>query len=363
MAELSIVLPTVGSLDDSRSASPLHTPHQLGSQSRTVQRQSSGLRTSPRPKKAAKSKWRRASRLAKLNAYVDNEDAFVKEGHQQLAEANNVVTEVDTAGCSVNTPGRQIPLWQQGDTSMYGTFKLGTRAKLRTNPLIIAAIDAWWEVVLASLQAQGQLGAEVTATDRLQATVDKAEYVRIGRCLFKALMPVWDEADAQLSAEDDWEQDAKGEPTIDRRSFGESMFQVSSSYYPLSSRPAAAGLPSAVAPPPRRRPSPRAVLSWWTCGRRAPTPRSTQLSWTVCLSRQRMHRRTAAPPHRRTIVASLHRCTCIAAPAPLPLHRGTAAPPRRCIVAPLHRCSCTATPAPLHLCTAAARAGDVHARP
>ena len=245
MAELSIVLPTVGSLDDSRAASPLHTPHQLGSQSRTVQRQSSGLRTSPRPKKAAKSKWRRASRLAKLNAYVDNEDAFVKEGHQQLAEANNVVTEVDTAGCSVNTPGRQIPLWQQGDTSMCGTFKLGTRAKLRTNPLIIAAIDAWWEVVLASLQAQGQLGAEVTATDRLQATVDKAEYVRIGRCLFKALMPVWDEAEAQLSAEDDWEQDAKGKPAIDRRSFGESMFQV-------SSRPAAAGLAlsSRAAPAP-----------------------------------------------------------------------------------------------------------------
>ena len=243
----------------------------------TVVRLLRGLRTSPRPKKAAKSKWRRASRLAKLNAYVDNEDAFVKEGLKHLAEAGDVVTEV--------TEAEEVPLWQQGDISMYGTFTLGTRSKLRTNPLIIAAIDLWWEVVLASLHAQGQLGAEVTATDRLQATVDKAEYVRIGRCLFKALMPVWDEADAQLSAEDDWEQDAKGEPTIDRRSFGESMFQVSSSYYPLSSRPAAAGLPSAVASPPRRRPSPCAVLSWWTCGRRAPTPRSTQLSWTVCLRR------------------------------------------------------------------------------
>ena len=237
MAELSIVLPTVGSLDDSRSESPLHTPHQLGSQSRTVQRQSSGLRTSPRPKKAAKSKWRRASRLAKLNAYVDNEDAFVKEGLKHLAEAGDVVTEV--------TEAEEVPLWQQGDISMYGTFTLGTRSKLRTNPLIIAAIDLWWEVVLASLHAQGQLGAEVTATDRLQATVDKAEYVRIGRCLFKALMPVWDEAEAQLSAEDDWEQDAKGKPAIDRRSFGESMFQV-------SSRPAAAGLAlsSRAAPAP-----------------------------------------------------------------------------------------------------------------
>ena len=307
MAELSIVLPTVGSLDDSRSGSPLHTPHQLGSQSRTVQRQSSGLRTSPRPKKAAKSKWRRASRLAKLNAYVDNEDAFVKEGLKHLAEAGDVVTEV--------TEADEVPLWQQGDMSMYGTFTLGTRAKLRTNPLIVAAIDLWWEVVLASLQAQGQLGAEVTATDRLQATVDKAEYVRIGRCLFKALMPVWDEAEAQLSAEDDWEQDAKGKHTIDRRGFGESMFQV-------SFRPATAGLAlSSRAVPAPTPPSPRTVLSWWICGRRAPTPRSTRFSWMGCLSRRRMHRRTVAPPHR-----------CTAAP----LHRRT--------VAPSHRCTCTATP-------------------
>ena len=68
-------------------------------------------------------------------------------------------------------------------------------------------------------------------------------------------MPTWDEAQAQQSAEDDWEQDAKGKPTIDRRGFGESMFQV-------GSRPAAAGLPSALMPPPRRRPSPRPARSW-----------------------------------------------------------------------------------------------------
>ena len=135
-----------------------------------------------------------------------------------------------------------------------------------------------------------------THTDRLQATIGKPEYVRIGRCLFKAMMPTWDEAQAQQSAEDDWEQDAKGKPTIDRRGFGESMFQV-------GSRPAAAGLPSALVPPPRRRPSPRAARSWSTCGRRAPTRPSTCSSWTRCSSRRRTHhRRTAAPPHRRPVL-------------------------------------------------------------
>ena len=164
MAELNVVLPTVGvGPADSRDSSPSH-PRQLGSRPRMVHRQSSGLRTSARPRKAAKSKWRRAVRLAKLNAYVDNEDAFVKEGQKQLAEAaDGVVTEVRGSQAEV------VPLWQQGDMSMYSSFKLGTRAKLRTNPLIVSAIDAWWEVALASLQAQGMLGAEVTATDRLQA--------------------------------------------------------------------------------------------------------------------------------------------------------------------------------------------------
>ena len=246
----------------------------------TVVRLLRGLRTSPRPKKAAKSKWRRASRLAKLNAYVDNEDAFVKEGLKHLAEAGDVVTEV--------TEAEEVPLWQQGDISMYGTFTLGTRSKLRTNPLIIAAIDLWWEVVLASLHAQGQLGAEVTATDRLQATVDKAEYVRIGRCLFKALMPVWDEAEAQLSAEDDWEQDAKGKPAIDRRSFGESMFQL---------------------------------VDLWTTG----TDPAEYALFLDGLLEQATH----APPHRST-AAPLHRC--IAAP----LHRRIAAP------AALHLCTAAA---------------------
>ena len=98
-----------------------------------------------------------------MNAYVDSEDAFVKEGEKQLAAAaDGVVTERRVSQA-------EVPLWQQGDMSMYSSFKLGTRAKLRTNPLIVAAIDAWWEVALASLQAQGLLGAEVTATDRLQA--------------------------------------------------------------------------------------------------------------------------------------------------------------------------------------------------
>ena len=163
MAELNVVLPTVGvGPADSRDSSPSH-PRQLGSRPRMVHRQSSGLRTSARPKKAAKSKWRRAAHLAKMNAYVDSEDAFVKEGEKQLAAAaDGVVTERRVSQA-------EVPLWQQGDMSMYSSFKLGTRAKLRTNPLIVSAIDAWWEVALASLQAQGMLGAEVTATDRLQA--------------------------------------------------------------------------------------------------------------------------------------------------------------------------------------------------
>ena len=162
--------------------------------------------------------------------------------------------------------------------------------------------------------------------------------MRIGRCLFKALMPTWDEAQAQQSAEDDWEQDAKGKPTIDRRGFGESMFQV-------GSRPAAAVLPSALVPPPRRRPSPRAARSWPTCGRRAPTPPSTCSSWVGCLSRRRTHRRTAAPPHRRTAAAP---------------RRRTAAPPP--CAAPLRLRRYTCATSLLHLCSATAQAGDVHAR-
>ena len=76
MAELNIVLPTV----------------------RMARRLSSGLRTSPRPKKAAKSKWRRATRLAQLNAYVENEDAFVNEGLNSLRRLKTWSPRLRSAG-------------------------------------------------------------------------------------------------------------------------------------------------------------------------------------------------------------------------------------------------------------------------
>ena len=164
-----------------------------------------------------------------------------------------------------------------------------------------------------------------THTDRLQATIGKPEYVRIGRCLFKAMMPTWDEAQAQQSAEDDWEQDAKGKPTIDRRGFGESMFQV-------GSRPAAAGLPSALMPPPRadtpppaRRAAGRPVDDGHRPGRVRAVPGHAARAGNA--------RTTAAPPPRRRTAA------------PLP-HRRTAAPPHRRAAA----LCCAAAPAALHLC-------------
>ena len=191
-----------------------------------------------------------------------------------------------------------------------------------------------------------------THTDRLQATIGKPEYVRIGRCLFKAMMPTWDEAQAQQSAEDDWEQDAKGKPTIDRRGFGESMFQV-------GSRPAAAGLPSALSCRPRA-PTPlppRAaqLVDLWTTG----TDPAEYVQFLDTLLEQATH----APPHHRRAAAPPHHCRTAAPP-----HRRTVAPPpcaaplrlRRYTSATAALC-CGATPL-LHLCSATAQAGDVHAR-
>ena len=129
------------------------------------------------------------------------------------------------------------------------------------------------------------------------------------------MMPTWDEAQAQQSAEDDWEQDAKGKPTIDRRGFGESMFQV-------GSRPAAAGLPSALVPPPRADASPPA-----RCAAGRPVDDGHRPGRVRAVSghaaRAGNARTTAAPPPRRRTAA------------PLP-HRRTAAPPP--CAAALHLC-------------------------
>ena len=78
-----------------------------------------------------------------------------------------------------------------------------------------------WNAVADSLEVAGG------ATAGGEAVLDRADYVAISRLLFKALMPIWDAAAAQRSAEEDWGADAGGSQNyIERRSFLDSLFQL-----------------------------------------------------------------------------------------------------------------------------------------
>ena len=157
-----------------------------------------------------------------------------------------MITEVEEGGA--------VPMHLQGDLEMYSAFHLNARAKLRKDPQVIAALDQWWEVVVNSLVASGQM-VDRDGDGTVDAEIDKREYVRISRCLFKALMPEWDEEEAQSSAEDDWDSDSKGAATLGRRDFLDSIFQARGAA-PLPPRSRSRPAPAPGPLPARSRPAP-----------------------------------------------------------------------------------------------------------
>ena len=96
--------------------------------------------------------------------------------------------------------------------AMYSEGMAHARARLRSDSVVTEELDRWWNVAVGSLEAAGGAAGE--------AVLEKADYVAISRLLFKALMPIWDAAAAQRSAEEDWSAEAGGSQNyIERRSF------------------------------------------------------------------------------------------------------------------------------------------------
>ena len=89
---------------------------------------------------------------------------------------------------------KKSPLWMQGDATMEEPAKLAARRRLRHDPQVCEVLDAWWAA---------------TDTDG-NGEIDKAEYVELGKALYRVIIADGDELAARKSAEEDWEADRKG---------------------------------------------------------------------------------------------------------------------------------------------------------
>jgi hypothetical protein len=150
------------------------------------------------------SKWMRVAAAAHLGLLTRKRSAW-KDRVDTVVNVINVANE--------------MPYWQQCDEELDTKAAWEARAALRTHPLVVQKLDAWWQCALRSIRSGG---GNAAAKDR----IDRAAYFRLSRLLHKAMIEEWDEADADRCATDDWAVDSAGKNYVERTRFQDCIFEL-----------------------------------------------------------------------------------------------------------------------------------------
>ena len=160
------------------------------------------------------SKWAKVRALSKSLQEVQASYSGAKmQGELREARAARASGEV-ILNASDQSSLEAIPLWQQGDMSLYTQAKIEARYNLRHHRLVLAELQRWWLTILRS------------RPDRSVDGIEHDEYIELSNLIFKALVPVYDPTDASTSAEEDWISDCKGAPFLSRGLFQDSLFEL-----------------------------------------------------------------------------------------------------------------------------------------
>ena len=128
------------------------------------------------------------------------------------SSAMAVVTEADSEEAVA-----QLPVWQQGDESLYTEDALQARAACRTHKEVLAVLQVWWQAAQRSLQSGG---------DRSASELGKERYVAMMRKIYKTMIEDYDEAEALECALEDWERDRQGRDEMARSHFCDGLFEL-----------------------------------------------------------------------------------------------------------------------------------------
>ena len=112
-----------------------------------------------------------------------------------------------------------VPIWKQGDDSMYTAHMLKKRYALRHHRLVLPELERWYLTVLRSKSTR-------TDSTRPDSTIGREEYIGIAWLIFKALVPNYHAREASESAEEDWANDSKGASFLTRTQFQDSVRSV-----------------------------------------------------------------------------------------------------------------------------------------
>lgn len=116
-----------------------------------------------------------------------------------------------------------LEAWQQGDPTMDTATNLRRRMNLRHEPLVVAALGVWWSTACHSIDSACHRVPLGGAAPRL---LRRADYFKMSRKIYKAMIEQWDEADAEAAAVVDWDADRRGAEELDAAAFMDGIFEL-----------------------------------------------------------------------------------------------------------------------------------------
>ena len=124
-----------------------------------------------------------------------------------------------------DSPSKRAKLqWASTESAvmMHTPAAMRMRAALRSHPRVLEALEAWW------LTAQNTMQRKATKRGRTCTQVlPKKDYLELNVLLYKAMVPEWDEEDANSTAKESWVEDAgAGAKSLTADRFRDSMFEL-----------------------------------------------------------------------------------------------------------------------------------------
>ena len=143
--------------------------------------------------------------------------SFESMTEAEKADLRSTLKKVGAQGLAVNprrwktkrTRRKSKEQWQREAHDLENPNKKAQRRALRYDTRVAAALDAWWDVT----DADGS------------GAIDREEYLELSKSLYRVMIGDGDEEAAQRSAEDDWEEDCKGQDTMGAEEFRDAIFQ------------------------------------------------------------------------------------------------------------------------------------------
>lgn len=111
---------------------------------------------------------------------------------------------------------KATPYWLQADEQKNTEDAKVVRQQLRHHPAVVQALVPWWSTSKRCAEAR------ISREERLA----RRDYMSLCLRMYKALIDVWDEDDAQVTAEEDCDEDCEGRAYITQDKYESSLFEL-----------------------------------------------------------------------------------------------------------------------------------------